>query len=78
MSRNPRLEALLQARYDLDQVAPASKPACRARLEVLISDLLAGHEGTPPRELLAATEDEYREYCRQRFLETQRRLARLR
>ena len=78
MSRNPRLEALLQARYDLDQAAPAGKPACRARLEAMIADLLAGHKGTSGRELLAATEDEYREYCRQRFLEAQRRLARLR
>jgi hypothetical protein len=78
VSRNPRLEALLQARYDLDQAAPADKPAQRLRLEKLISDLLAGRKGVSARELLAASEDEYRLFCRQRYLESRARLSRLR
>src|SRR5207247_769105 len=65
VSRNPRLEAFLQARYELDQAAPPEKPASRTRLEAMIKDMLADRKGISARELLAASEDEYREYCRQ-------------
>jgi hypothetical protein len=78
VSRNTRLEALLQARYDLDQAAPADKPARRAYLENMVSEILAGRKGISARDLLAASEDEYRLYSRQRFLESQRRLSRIR
>ena len=78
MSRNPRLEAFLQARYELDQAAPPDKPACRARLEAMVADMLAGRRGISTHELLAASEDEYRQFCRQRFLESRQRLSRLR
>ena len=41
MARNPDLEAILQARYELETCAPDQKTACRTRLDALIEAALA-------------------------------------
>jgi hypothetical protein len=44
----------------------------------MVAGMLAGRKGISTRELLAASEDEYRQFCRQRYLESRQRLSRLR
>lgn len=78
MSRNPKLEAFLEARFELDAAPPGQKAAKRAILQALAEDLLKGFRSVSVRELTAITEEAYQEFRKQRFLETQRRLSRLR
>ena len=41
MGRNPELEAIFQARYDLESCEPSQKTERRARLDSLIEAVLA-------------------------------------
>src|SRR5689334_19374956 len=41
MARNPELEAILQARYELETCEPGQKTECRARLDALIEATLS-------------------------------------
>jgi hypothetical protein len=80
MARNPKLEALLVARWEADQCAPAEKPAkldiVRRLAEQALTD--AGSDTGRWRELLAATETEYCAFRAERLKEQRRRLSRLR
>lgn len=53
MARNPELEAILQARYDLETCEPGQKAECRARLDALILAALtkAGKKDLSPAPL---------------------------
>jgi AraC-like DNA-binding protein len=77
VTRNPKLEAYLEARWDLDQCEPGEKPEKRQALETITADLLQQHRAVSERELAAITADAYRDYCRARRLEAMKRLSRL-
>ncbi len=80
MGRNPKLEALLAARWDAEQCAPIDKPAKLDLLRCLAQQALsdAGADTGRWHELLAATETEYRAFRAERLKEEMRRLSRLR
>ena len=65
MSRNPLIEAIHEARYDLQTCAENDKPAARAKLYALLEQ--AGSRGrppVPPADLLDALYDDYKEFRR--------------
>ena len=78
MTRNPKLEAYLEARWNLDQCEPGEKPRNRKTLEQITAELLELHPGLSERELAAVAGDAYRDYCRAKRLEALKRLSRLR
>jgi len=78
VARNPKLEAFLEARFELDVAPPGEKAAKRAILHTLAEELLKGFRSVSARELIAITEEAYQEFRKERFLESQRRLSRLR
>jgi len=80
MSRHPDLEAILQARYDLETCAPHEKTRCRARLEGLMDDALtkAGTKGVSHRDLIQILADAYQEFKRAKRKQERARLSRLR
>jgi hypothetical protein len=65
MSRNPEIEAIHEARYDLETCAPGEMAETRAKLEALLARALE-RVGSKigPRELLDALYDDYKEFRR--------------
>ena len=78
MSRNPKLEAYLAARWELEQCEPADKASRLQTLGEITRECLDQHRGISPQELAALTGDAYREYSRTKREELLRKLARLR
>lgn len=65
MSRNPRIEAIHQARYDRATCAPEEEPACEAKLNKLLDEAIgASRSHTSRRQLLDLLYEDYREYLR--------------
>src|SRR5436309_3325551 len=65
MSRNPLIEAIHEARYDLDTCAAQDQAAFRKRLEDLVAQALARTKSSAkPRELLDILYDDYKEFRR--------------
>ena len=65
MSRNPMIEAIHEARYDLETCAPDEQSAFRRRLDDLVTQALARSKSTAtPQNLLDALYDDYREFRR--------------
>ncbi len=65
MSRNPLIEAIHAARYDLETCARQERAACQRKLTELLRQALdrAGSTVTP-EQLLDALFDDYREFKR--------------
>lgn len=80
MARNLELEAILQARYELETCEPSQKTARRARLETLLEAALAeaGNQSLTPRALIEITAEAYQEFKLARKRAERTRLARLR
>jgi hypothetical protein len=65
MSRNPEIEAIHEARYDVQTCANRDKPAARKRLHYRL--MVAAAKANPPvqpNDVLDALFDDYREFCR--------------
>jgi hypothetical protein len=80
MARNPELEAILQARYDLETCEPGQKAECRACLDALILAALtkAGKKDLSPRAFIEVTAAAYQEFKLARKREERARLSRTR
>lgn len=80
MARNPELEAILQARYDLETCEPGQKAECRARLDAFIQAALtkAGKNDLSPRAFIEVTAEAYQEFKLARKHEERARLSRTR
>lgn len=80
MARNPELEAILQARYDLETCEPGRKAGCRARLDALIRAALAkaGKRDLSSRAFIEVTAEAYQEFKLARKREERARLSRTR
>ena len=79
MARNPELEAILQARYELETCEPSQKTKHRARLDALLHAALAtgGNQSLTPRALIEITADAYQEFKLARRRAERTRLSRL-
>ena len=57
MARNPELEAILQARYELETCEPSQKTNRRPKLDALLEAALAkaGNQSLAPRALIEIT-----------------------
>ena len=77
MARNPDLEAILQARYDLETCAPGEKTERRARLDSLIRAIVAktGRKDLSTRAFIEITAGAYQEFKLARKREERSRLA---
>jgi hypothetical protein len=63
MSRNPLIEAIHEARFDLETCAPAEKASAQTKLNQLLSEtLIRSGSRISQRELLDALLDDYREF----------------
>ena len=80
MARNPELEALLQARYELETCEPGRKTERRAKLDAVIEAALAkaGNPSLTPRALIEITAEAYQEFKLARKKAERARLSRLR
>lgn len=80
MARNPELEAILQARYELETCEPRQKTERRARLDALIEAALAkaGRQNLSSRTFIEITAEAYREFKLNRRKTERARLSRLR
>ena len=86
MSRNPDLEAVLQAQYDLEGANPSEKAARLNAYNELVNHYVEEYNSrlrkTEPkltrRELVEALDERYREFRKQRELEQLRARGRLR
>jgi hypothetical protein len=80
MPRNPELEAILQARYDLENCEPSQKTDRRARLNDLIEAALAkaARKDLSARAFIEITAEPYREFKRSKKQDERKRLSRLR
>ena len=80
MARNPELEAILQARYELENCEPSQKTERRAKLDALLEAALAkaGSKSLTPRTLIEITAEAYQEFKLARRRAERTRLARLR
>jgi hypothetical protein len=80
MARHPELEAILQARYELETCEPHQKTECRARLEALIQAALtkSGRKNLSSRMFIEITAKAYQEYKLARKKQERSRLSRLR
>ncbi|MBM3832916.1 MAG: hypothetical protein FJ403_06525 [Verrucomicrobia bacterium] len=80
MARNPKLEAILAARWEAEGCTPAEKAPKLAIVKQLVEQALvkARSDTAHWRELLAATESEYRDFRAERLKEQARRLSRMR
>jgi len=80
MARNPELEAILQARYELETCEPAQKTERRAKLDALLEAAVAqsGTPGMTPRALIEITAEAYQEFKLARKKAERARLSRLR
>ena len=65
MSRNPLIEAIHEARYDIETCAQHERAACQRKLDELLRQALdrAGAKSTP-EQLLDALFEDYREFRR--------------
>jgi hypothetical protein len=65
MSRNPWIEAIHEARYNLETGSPQDQAALRRKLEDLVAQaLLRSQSRVSQRELLDVLYDDYREFRR--------------
>jgi hypothetical protein len=65
MSRNPQIEAIHEARYDLESCAAGRTAEARLKLDRLLEQaIVAAGAKVTPRELLDALYDDYREFRR--------------
>jgi hypothetical protein len=65
MSRNPLIEAIHEARYDLQTCAEKDKPAVRRKLYDLLEQAARkAHPPTRPDDILDALFDDFREFRR--------------
>src|SRR3989442_4085223 len=65
MSRNPLIEAIHEARYDLQTCAEKDKPAARAKLFALLHQAaLRARPPVSPEAVLDALHDDYKEFQR--------------
>ena len=80
MARNPELEAILQARYELETCEPSQKTNRRARLDALLEAALAkaANPSLTPRALIEITAEAYQEFKLARKRAERSRLSRLR
>jgi len=80
MARNPDLEAILQARYELEICQPSQKTELRAKLDALIEGALVrtGRKDLSPRALIEVTAEAYHEFKLARRKAERARLSRLR
>ena len=80
MARQPELEAILQARYELETCEPSEKTRRRARLEALTEAALAKAKmrSVSHRDLIQILADEYQEFKRAKKKEERARLSRIR
>jgi len=80
MSRNPELEAVLQALFDLDTCIRDQREGCLARYHEALDRAIA--QGTVPRlsrlQAEEALRGPYREFRRAKRLEERAKLSRLR
>jgi len=80
MSRNPELEALLQAKFDLDTASEDQKTALErgyfARLDAIIAR--AGVPGMTRHQIEELFLEAYREFRRAKRLEERAKLSRIR
>jgi hypothetical protein len=79
MARNPELEAILQARYELETCEPGRKTECRAKLNALLEAVVAksGSKSLTPRALVEITAEAYQEFKLARRKAERARLSRL-
>ena len=64
MSRNPLIEAIHEARYDLHTCAEKDKPAARKKLYDLLEQAVAKAKSpVRPEVVLDALHDDYKEFC---------------
>jgi hypothetical protein len=83
MTRNPRLEAYLRARYEYDTCEPSCRLRCRANLHSIATQLLALHQQQTGQsitleDLEQITMKAYQEYRRAQQRQQQRKLNRIR
>ena len=80
MSRNPELEALLQAKFDLDTCGDDQQSFFRQRFDLLIEQALskAGRPDLTRAMLEESLREPYREFRRAKIQEERARLSRLR
>jgi hypothetical protein len=65
MSRNPLIEAIHEARYDLETCARHERAACQRKLDELLRQSLERADSKlSPEQLLDALFDDYREFKR--------------
>lgn len=65
MSRNPLIEAIHNARYDLETCSAEEHDACRRKLNDLVAQvLIQSNSKATPHEVLDALHDDYREFRR--------------
>ena len=80
MSRCPKLEVILEARYRFENAAPEEQMRLRAELEKLLNEALAGGTGTGTtvRQLEDSLRDVYREFVRAKRRAEREKLSRIR
>lgn len=80
MSRTPQLEALLQAKFDLDHCAHEERENYLRRFDALLDQALAKKvvPDLKRRQLEELLREPYREFRRAKLLEQRARLSRLR
>ena len=78
MSRCPKLEAILEAKYRFENAAPEDQARLRSELETLLNEALAGRTGTgmTSRQLEDSLRDVYREFSRARRREERAKISR--
>jgi hypothetical protein len=65
MSRNPQIEAIHEARYDLQTCAERDKPAAREKLYALLQQAaLRANPPIRPEDVLDALYEDYKEFRR--------------
>ncbi len=80
MARNPELEAILLARYELETCEASQKAGRRAKLDALLESVAArsGTKSLTPRTLIEITAEAYQEFKLARKKAERSRLSRLR
>ncbi len=80
MSRCPKLEAILAAKYEFETAAQDAQAARRAALEELLRQAVAESavRGVTVQRLEDSLRDVYREFVRAKRIEERERLSRLR
>ena len=75
MSRNPQIEAIHEARYNLETCEENARGRAKAKLEKLVAESIdCSGAKISPRQLLDALFDDYKEYRRARRREEWPRL----